>query len=48
VTVGRAAGAITVNWDGVDRAQLVVRDTIKPTSAAAIRELKQLVSRLCS
>jgi Cu+-exporting ATPase len=42
VTVGRAAGAITVNWDGIDRAQLMVRDTVKPTSAEAIRELKQL------
>jgi Cu+-exporting ATPase len=42
VTVGRATGAITVRWDGVDRAQLIVRDTVKPTSAEAIRGLKQL------
>ena len=31
-----------VAWDGVDRAALVVRDTVKPTSAEAIRELKAL------
>ena len=42
VTVGRANGAISVSWDGVERARLVVRDTTKPTSAAAVRELKEL------
>ncbi|MGZ4395281.1 MAG: copper-translocating P-type ATPase, partial [Gaiellaceae bacterium] len=31
-----------VAWDGVDRAALAVRDTVKPTSAEAIRELKEL------
>ena len=31
-----------VAWDGVDRAALVVRDTVKPTSAEAVRELKAL------
>jgi len=42
VEVGRRDGAITVAWDGQPRATLVVRDTVKPTSAQAIRELKQL------
>jgi len=31
-----------VAWDGLDRAALAVRDTVKPTSAEAIRELKAL------
>jgi P-type Cu+ transporter len=31
-----------VAWDGVERATLSVRDTVKPTSAEAIRELKAL------
>ncbi|HVN60381.1 MAG TPA: heavy metal translocating P-type ATPase [Gaiellaceae bacterium] len=31
-----------VAWDGVPRAVLAVRDTVKPTSAEAIRELKAL------
>ncbi len=42
VEVGRSGGAITVAWDGVDRATLVVSDTVKPTSAEAVRELTQL------
>jgi Cu+-exporting ATPase len=42
VEVGRRGGAITVSWDHVPRATLEVRDTVKPTSAEAIRELKQL------
>ncbi len=42
VEVGRRDGAITVAWDGQPRATLVVRDTVKPTSAEAIRQLKQL------
>jgi Cu+-exporting ATPase len=42
VEVGRANGEITVAWDGVERATLVVRDTIKPTSPEAIRELRAL------
>src|SRR6266545_3166177 len=42
VSVGRSAGRITVSWDGAPRARLTVRDTVKPTSAEAIRELKQL------
>jgi Cu+-exporting ATPase len=42
VRVGRGEEAITVSWDGVDRARLAVRDTVKPTSAQAVAELKQL------
>jgi P-type Cu+ transporter len=42
VEVGRGDGAITVRWDGQARARLVVRDTVKPTSAEAVRELESL------
>jgi P-type Cu+ transporter len=42
VEVGRTNGKITVSWDGLPRATLVVRDTVKPTSAEAIRELREL------
>ena len=42
VEVGRGVGGIAVTWDGVPRATLVVRDTVKPTSAEAIRELRAL------
>ncbi len=42
VEVGRANGEITVAWDGVEHATLVVRDTVKPTSKEAIRELRGL------
>jgi P-type Cu+ transporter len=42
VEVGRGNGAIEVRWDGEPRAGLVVRDTTKPTSAEAVRELKEL------
>ena len=42
VEVGRRDGTITVAWDGVARATLSVRDTVKPTSAAAIAELERL------
>jgi Cu+-exporting ATPase len=42
VEVGRGDGAITVRWDGEVRARLVVRDTVKPTSAEAVRELRGL------
>jgi Cu+-exporting ATPase len=31
-----------VAWDGLERARLVVEDTVKPTSAEAIRALKEL------
>jgi Cu+-exporting ATPase len=42
VEIGRIAGRIEVSWDGLPRATLGVRDTVKPTSAAAIAELKEL------
>jgi Cu+-exporting ATPase len=42
VSVGRSNGQILVAWDGAERAALEVRDTVKPTSAEAIRELKAL------
>ncbi|MBA3289053.1 MAG: copper-translocating P-type ATPase [Acidimicrobiia bacterium] len=34
--------AIIVGWDGAARGILVVADTVKPTSAAAVAELRQL------
>jgi Cu+-exporting ATPase len=42
VEIGRREGAITVSWDGSPRATLVVRDTLKPTSREAVRQLEQL------
>ncbi|MBA2642021.1 MAG: cadmium-translocating P-type ATPase [Actinobacteria bacterium] len=42
VEVGRQDGAITVSWDGVPRATLLVRDTVKPTSAQAVTELRRM------
>ena len=42
VEVGRRDGTITVSWDGRRRATLVVRDTVKSTSAEAVVELKRL------
>jgi Cu+-exporting ATPase len=42
VAVGRRDGWIEVSWDGMPRARLEVRDTVKPTSAEAVRELKSL------
>jgi len=42
VEVGRRDGSITVGWDGVPRATLLVRDTIKATSAEAIVALEAL------
>jgi Cu+-exporting ATPase len=42
VEVARRGGAITASWDGIERAQLAVRDTVKPTSTQAIAELKEL------
>ena len=42
ITVGRRGGLIEVSWDGVPRATLSVSDTVKPTSAEAIAELKAL------
>jgi Cu+-exporting ATPase len=42
VAVGRNDGRIEVGWDGLARANLEVRDTVKRSSAEAIRELKDL------
>jgi P-type Cu+ transporter len=42
VEVARRSGAITVSWDGEPRASFVVRDTIKPTSREAVRQLEEL------
>jgi P-type Cu+ transporter len=42
VEVGRRDGAITVAWDGVPRARLEVVDAVKPTSAEAVADLREL------
>ena len=42
VEVARTNGAITVSIDSIPAATLTVRDTVKPTSALAIAELKRL------
>jgi P-type Cu+ transporter len=42
VEVGRRDGTITVSWDGRRRATLAVRDTVKPTSAEAVADLRRL------
>jgi Cu+-exporting ATPase len=42
VSVGRRDGWIEVSWDGVPRARIEVHDAVKPTSAAAVAELKEL------
>ena len=42
VEIGRGAEGITVAWDGEPRATLVVADTVKPTSAEAVAELRGL------
>jgi Cu+-exporting ATPase len=42
VSVGRSGGRIEVGRDGTPVATLAVRDTVKPTSAAAVRQLKAL------
>jgi Cu+-exporting ATPase len=42
VEVVRRNGAITVSWDGEPRATFVVRDTVKPTSREAVRQLEEL------
>ena len=42
VAVRRRDGRIEVAWDGLPRATLAVRDAVKPTSAEAVRELKEL------
>ncbi len=42
VEVGRRGGVVTVSWDGVPRATLSVRDTVKPTSAEAVAAFEEL------
>jgi P-type Cu+ transporter len=42
VQVLREDGQIVVRWDGVPRASLVLKDTVKPTSAEAVADLKAL------
>jgi Cu+-exporting ATPase len=42
VSVGRGVEGIEVGWDDAPRATLEVRDTVKPTSAEAVRELASL------
>jgi Cu+-exporting ATPase len=42
VEVGRGADGIEVRWGGEVRGTLAVRDAVKPTSAEAVRELKEL------
>jgi Cu+-exporting ATPase len=42
IEIGRRDGRIDVSWDGISRATLAVRDTVKPTSASAVAELKAL------
>jgi P-type Cu+ transporter len=42
VEVGRCAGGVQVAWDGRPRATLTVADTVKPTSAEAVSELRAL------
>jgi P-type Cu+ transporter len=42
IEVGRRDGRIDVSWDGVSRGTLAVRDTVRPTSATAVAELKAL------
>jgi Cu+-exporting ATPase len=42
VQIARGDGGITVSWERAPRATLTVRDTVKPTSAEAVRQLKDL------
>ncbi len=42
ITVGRGETGIEVSWDGELRATLVVADTVRPTSAEAVAELRAL------
>ena len=42
VEVGRLDGTIAVSWDGAPHARLTVRDSVKPTSGAAVAGLERL------
>jgi Cu+-exporting ATPase len=42
VDIGRRDGAILVSWNGEPRANILVRDTVKATSAEAIDQLQKL------
>jgi Cu+-exporting ATPase len=42
VEVGRGDGGVGVRWDGEERGTLVVRDTVRPTSAEAVTRLREL------
>ena len=42
VSVGRGQGGVVVSVAGTDLARLVIADTVKPTSRAAVAELKAL------
>jgi P-type Cu+ transporter len=42
VEIRKSDAGVSVSWDGVERAQLVLEDTIKPTSVEAVAELKDL------
>ena len=42
VEVSRQDGQITVSWDDAPRGTLVVRDAVKPSSTAAVEELRRL------
>jgi Cu+-exporting ATPase len=42
VSIGRSGARIKVVWDGLPRATLAVRDTVKATSAEAVRDLRAL------
>ena len=42
VEIVKAGDGIRVSWDGIDRARLVVADSVKPTSAEAVAEFREL------
>jgi P-type Cu+ transporter len=42
VEVRQGGDGILVAWDGVERGRLVIADTVKATSAEAVRELREL------
>ena len=44
ITVGRRGGRIEAGWDGIPRATFIVRDTVKPSSADAIRAWESISS----